>query len=71
MNFLALRIRKVDLHGLQLYFMSAITKKKMENLSSNVLLNKQINYRFELDDEHLVKGNRVMIDQKCTYPFCG
>lgn len=62
MSFLALRIRKVDLHGLQLYFVSTVTKMKMENLSLNILLNKQMNYRF-------VKGNRVMIDQKCTYPF--
>lgn len=69
MNFLALRKRKVDLCGLQLYLVSTITKMKMENLSSNILLNKQMNYRLVLDDEHLVKGNRVKIDWKCIYPL--
>lgn len=69
MNFLALRKRKVDLRGLQLYLVSTITKMKMENLSSNILLNKQMNYRLVLDDERLVKGNRVKIDWKCIYPL--
>lgn len=64
MNFLALRNRKVDLHGLQLYLVSTITKMEMENLSSNILLSKQMNYRLVLDDEHLVKGNRVLINWK-------
>lgn len=69
MNFLALRKRKVDLCGLQLYLVSTITKMKMENLSTNILLKKQMNYRLVLDDEHLVKGNRVKIDWKCIYPL--